>query len=103
MITRHGHRARFSLRRIVTVTDLGQISRNLLGAGIVLGLIVSPLFFSMFLLDPFEPAKASAIRWLAIGLLPVLGVRLVQRWRRPDPEQPGAPGWWLVLLAAFLA
>jgi O-antigen ligase len=86
----------------VRVADLGEVSRNLLGAGIVLGVIASTLFFSIFLFSPFESAKAFAIRWLVIALLPVLGIRLVQRWLRPDPDQPGAPAWWLVLLAAFL-
>lgn len=84
-------------------TRLTRCSDAWLGAGVLVTLAVTPLVFSIALIEPFELAKASALQWLALLLLPVVLVRILQPWRQ-DPLLSGRRRTgFLLLLGAFLA
>ena len=82
---------------------LVQFCRDLLGSGVVLSLVVVPLFFSVSLIEPFEAAKAALLQGLASLLLPVLCVALVAGWGQIRAHLFGPAPWLLWLLLAYLA
>ena len=82
---------------------LVRFCRDLLGFGAIVSLVVVPLFFFVPLVEPFESAKAAALRGLASFLLPVLCLAVMGGWRqiRADPFRPTA--WVVGLLLADVA